>query len=329
MIMFKKEKYKKYIMTVGILVVLILIEWIINPPFFKSKEISITDVEKIVTLDHYRNKKVYHLIHFNYTLEDGTKVESTYKEYDYPLPKVGDKQQKDVRVTFKEGSFSFGGHIFTLSVILSLLWIANFVILRLFDFMTTKLFLALLVSSIVGIISYVWYHLHNPPVSKSYLENFRVIRVASNIGFYYRDDMSGYRYSELAQQYRKDLRSYYKLLSPKEQKLIWENYLKIYTLQDKIEIVLLFDKNRTYSYDFKSKSYTIDAHFTKLGSQIGLCETIKVDFSSNPKITIELKDKEKLDLVKKNMKESYKLLEINREFKSVEMKDIKGFRQGL
>ena len=222
MMMFKKEKYKKYIMTVGILVMLISAEWIINPPFFKSKEITITDVEKIVTLDFYRDKKVYHLIHFNYSLEDGTKVESTYKEYDYPLPKVGDKQQKDVRVTFKEGSFSFSGYIFTLSVILSLLWIATFVILRLFDFMTTRLFLALLVSSIVGAISYIWYHLHNPPVSKSYLENFRVIRVASNIGFYYRDDMSGYRYAWLAQQYREDLRSYYKLLSPKEQKLIWE-----------------------------------------------------------------------------------------------------------
>jgi hypothetical protein len=42
--------------------------------------------------------------------------------------------------------------------------------------MTKKLFLALFIGSIIGVISYVWYYLHNPPVAKNHLENFKVIK---------------------------------------------------------------------------------------------------------------------------------------------------------
>jgi len=316
MIHFTKEEYKKYAIGIAIVIALVLIEWMINPPFFKTKDTVVTQVDKVISHGHYPNsKKIGYVIHYSYALQDGTILHDKYKLDNYlPLPKVGDKQITNVRVTMSEGEFRFGGHVVTLIVMLSLLFLVSTVAIKMFEFMATRYFLYLLIATVIALVSYVWQTLHQPPTQESYLENFRVKRFASAIGFDYRDDMSSYRYIELARKYREDLRDYYKPLSEEEQKIVWENYIKIYKLQYAITIVLLIDTKEDYSYSFDARSYKVDAHFTKRFSQPFLCENIEVDFTHQPDINLDMKDSDTYSFIKNNFERSYKLLELNREF---------------
>jgi hypothetical protein len=315
MILPTKQEYKKYLTIIAIITILILIEWIINPPFYKDKEITITDIEKVVTQDFYKNREVDYNIYFRYNLDDGTQKQSLYKTDKYPLPNVGDKTIKNVRVTPSEGSFSPDGHILILVVLLSLLWIATFLLLKLFQIMTIRYYLYLFVSAIFSFSFYIWYTLSTPPLLESYLERYRVVRFFNALDYRYHDDISNYTYVMLAHNYREDIESYYKPLTKKEQQLIWENYIKIYRLLNSVSLELMVHKEERYYYNFKARSYSVASHFTKLFDAIGLCETIEVDFTTQPKLDLDIKDKNRYELIKRNFQEAYRLLEINRSFK--------------
>jgi hypothetical protein len=175
-------------------------------------------------------------------------------------------------------------------------------------------FIVYLLILVASLFTYIQYILHTPPVTKSFIENFRVVRLSSAIGFYYLNDISNFRYSQLAEQYREDIKDYYKVLSNDEQKLIWQNYLKIYKLQDKINWEIIFYKKQMIIYRFKAKSYDVDAKFTVSYIQC-VCKIIKIDFTKQPNIKIDIKDQKLYDFIKINMQKTYEVLEENRKYK--------------
>ena len=84
-----------------------------------------------------------------------------------------------------------------------------------------KRFTIVFIVLLVALFSYIMYILDTPPVKQSFLENFRVVRFATAMDLFYRDYINNFEYAKLADQYRDDLKNYYKPLSSDEQKLIW------------------------------------------------------------------------------------------------------------
>jgi hypothetical protein len=310
-----KYNIKIYLIGAIVVMVLILLEWIIYPPFFKTKDITVTDVQRVVTKDLYKNEKIYYNIYYTYTLKDGTEREGRYKADKYiRLPDIGDKLKSNVRVSYSEGKFNFlSGLIMRLAIMLPLLHITTFIIIKLFDFIATRYFLYIFLGSIIISVVYVWYILNTPPIKRSFLENFRVVRVAGEIGFQYNDNMSSFRYTQLAYIYREDLKNYYKPLTSDEQKLIWDNFLEIYKLQNSIKFILLLDKQRDQYYNYNLKTYKVDGELTKTYYQ--LYKKIKLDFTTLPNIKFDMKNKYKYSLIQKHIKQTYILLQENRKYK--------------
>ena len=154
--------------------------------------------------------------------------------------------------------------------------------------MNKKRFILILVIVTLSLFGYMKYILINPPIKQSFLENFRVVRFTTAYDLFYRDDINNFEYAKLAQQYRDDIKNYYKPLSSDEQKLIWQNCIKIYKLQKEIEFEVLFHKKQPIIYKFNTKSYVVKAKLTvSIVPQI--CESIEIDFTKVPKIDIEIK----------------------------------------
>ena len=177
-----------------------------------------------------------------------------------------------------------------------------------------KIFILVLLVVTISLFGYVKYILANPPLKQSFLENFRVVRFATAYDLFYLDYVNNFEYAKLAQQYRKDLKNYYKSLSSDEQKLIWQNYIKIYKFQKEIEFKVLFHIKQPIIYKFNAKSYDVKVKLTvSIVPQI--CKEVDIDFTKPPKIDIDIRDKKLYDFIKINMQKTYKLLEENRKFK--------------
>jgi len=172
----------------------------------------------------------------------------------------------------------------------------------------------ILIILFISLFAYTKYILYNPPLKKSFLENQKIITLYNYIGFYYHNDFSNYLYSKLAKQYRKDLKYYYKPLSDDEQKKIWTNYLKIYKLQNMISIKIALYNKQMIIYEFKAKSYDVDAKFKVSWIQC-IYKTIKINFTNLPIIDIDIKDKKLYNFIETNTQQTYKLLEKNRKLK--------------
>lgn len=176
-----------------------------------------------------------------------------------------------------------------------------------------KRFTIVFIVLLVALFSYIEYILDTPPVQQSFIEDFRVVRFATTMDLFYRDDINNLIYTQLAKQYREDLKDYYKPLSFDEKKLIWQNYIKIYKLQHKIDFKVLFHKKQPIIYKFNTKSYDVKAELiVSIVPQI--CKTINIDFKKPPKIAIDIKDKKLYDFIQINMQKTYEFLEENRKF---------------
>ena len=176
-----------------------------------------------------------------------------------------------------------------------------------------KRFTIVFIVLLVALFSYIMYILDNPPVKQSFLENFRVVRFATTMDLFYRDDINNFEYAKLADQYRDDLKNYYKPLSSDEQKLIWQNYIKIYKFQKDIDFKVLFHKKQPIIYKFNTKSYDVKVELTvSIVPQI--CKTINIDLKKPPKLDINIKDKKLYDFIQINMQKTYDILEENRKY---------------
>jgi len=176
-----------------------------------------------------------------------------------------------------------------------------------------KRFTIVFIVLLVALFSYIMYILDTPPVKQSFLENFRVVRFATAMDLFYRDYINNFEYAKLADQYRDDLKNYYKPLSSDEQKLIWQNYIKLYKFQKDIDFKVLFHKKQPIIYKFNIKSYDVKVELTvSIVPQI--CKTINIDFKKPPKLDINIKDKKLYDFIQINMQKTYDILEENRKY---------------
>ena len=220
-------------------------------------------------------------------------------------------------IVLLKASSSVQSVIFIWLMVVFLVAIAYFVIYKAISKKLQNTFIKIVTTSILcvglyGIIIslYIGYIHTMPPTSKTLLENKAIRKVLDDIDLdKYNKDLFLYDYSELAQQYRDDLKTVYKEdLSFLQKKQIWDNYVRLIISIDKSKWILNRDIDKidyqgiTYRYllsIYKNNSYSLGQSsflITKLDN-LGKksVDYKKIDFTKLPKTTYQIKkDKEYL-----------------------------------
>ena len=220
-------------------------------------------------------------------------------------------------IVLLKASSSVQSVIFIWLMVVFLVAIAYFVIYKAISKKLQNTFIKIVTTSILcvglyGIIIslYIGYIHTMPPTSKTLLENKAIRKVLDDIDLdKYNKDLFLYDYSELAQQYRDDLKRAYKEdLSFLQKKQIWDNYVRLIISIDKSKWILNRDIDKidyqgiTYRYllsIYKNNSYSLGQSgflITKLDSSgKKSVDYKKIDFTKLPKTTYQIKkDKEYL-----------------------------------
>ena len=156
------------------------------------------------------------------------------------------------------------------------------------------------------IFTYITYTIHSTPLTKSLLENRRLIRLLSLKDFNYIKGISNYSYSILAENFREDLRTYGKeKITDQNKENIWKNSLENLILIKKIEKIIYKTKPvevkgklwnyKLYFYQIPHSFYIDSTTFlVYIGSKVGNAD-IKIDFDINQKDTKNFKVLQNLD----------------------------------
>jgi len=200
----------------------------------------------------------------------------------------------------------------------------------------------------VSLIYYVYDTLNSTPVTKSYLESKKIQKFFKQYDIKYNENISNSSYIQLCNQYRKDLKNYYKSdISKEVQDKIWKNYKEIYKLQVKIQklfindvkpfkmidTVLEYRYNPTLIYSYKIKGYLATYSNNVQGAIIPLDfeNKVKKEFSFkdygfalnvtlpyiNNSLPIDKTEKEDFKRLYNYLDTTYKLLKENRQYMSI------------
>ena len=117
------------VFLLGFLLLWSIVTWIINPPFYKTQNIKIIQIEEIYKKSGF---KVKHLrkIHYEYILKNGKTVNDKFLSDDLFLVKTGEYVNYNVPTSYK-----YGGKLYlfsTASFVIFLLFWSYFIIVFIF-----------------------------------------------------------------------------------------------------------------------------------------------------------------------------------------------------